>query len=176
VSELINYVKENFYDSKFKHNKLKYVAQCMLATLSILATLMALNVIENTVVIAAIGSTSFIVFAMPFKQQAAPKFILGGYFIGISVGTICYFLTQVLVIQELYFIQGYFDEFFGALAVGLSIFLMVITDTEHPPAAGLALGLVINEWSIRTVTVTCFAISILIFMRYLFRDKLINLL
>ena len=33
----------------------------------------------------------------------------------------------------------------GALAVGLAILAMVITDTKHPPAAGLALGLVLNE-------------------------------
>ena len=35
----------------------------------------------------------------------------------------------------------------GALAVGLSIFLMAITNTEHPPAAATALGIVIGGWS-----------------------------
>ena len=30
----------------------------------------------------------------------------------------------------------------AAAAVGLSIFVMVVIDTEHPPAAGTALGLV----------------------------------
>ena len=35
----------------------------------------------------------------------------------------------------------------AALSVGLSIFLMVATNTQHPPAAGTVLGLVINGWN-----------------------------
>ena len=42
---------------------------------------------------------------------------------------------------------------FGALATGLAMFVMVVTRTEHPPAAALALGLVLNEWSMLTITV-----------------------
>jgi CBS-domain-containing membrane protein len=33
------------------------------------------------------------------------------------------------------------------------MFLMVVTRTEHPPAAALALGLVLNEWSPLTLLV-----------------------
>ena len=33
------------------------------------------------------------------------------------------------------------------------ILLMVVTRTEHPPAAALALGLVLNEWSPLTLLV-----------------------
>jgi CBS-domain-containing membrane protein len=42
---------------------------------------------------------------------------------------------------------------FGAFATGLSMLVMVITRTEHPPAAALALGLVLNEWSMLTIAV-----------------------
>ncbi len=42
---------------------------------------------------------------------------------------------------------------FGALATGLTMFVMVVSRTEHPPAAALALGLVLNEWSMLTITV-----------------------
>jgi CBS-domain-containing membrane protein len=42
---------------------------------------------------------------------------------------------------------------FGAMAVGLAIFVMVITGTAHPPAAGLALELILNEWSPLTIVV-----------------------
>ena len=42
---------------------------------------------------------------------------------------------------------------FGALATGLAMFLMVVTKTEHPPAAALALGLVLNEWTALTLLV-----------------------
>jgi CBS-domain-containing membrane protein len=40
---------------------------------------------------------------------------------------------------------------FGALAISLAMFLMVFTRTEHPPAAALALGLVLNEWDLLTI-------------------------
>ena len=33
-----------------------------------------------------------------------------------------------------------------AVIVGLSILLMAITDTEHPPAAGIAIGMASREW------------------------------
>ena len=42
---------------------------------------------------------------------------------------------------------------FAALATGLAMFLMVVTRTEHPPAAALALGLVLNEWDPLTLLV-----------------------
>jgi CBS-domain-containing membrane protein len=33
------------------------------------------------------------------------------------------------------------------------MFIMVVTRTEHPPAAALALGLVLNNWNITTLLV-----------------------
>ncbi len=42
---------------------------------------------------------------------------------------------------------------FGALAMGIAMFLMVVTKSEHPPAAALALGLVLNEWTTLTLAV-----------------------
>ncbi len=40
---------------------------------------------------------------------------------------------------------------FGSIAVGVSIFIMAVTNTEHAPAAGIALGLVINRWELLTI-------------------------
>ena len=55
-----------------------------------------------------------------------------------------------------------------ALSVGLSIFLMTITNTEHPPAAGVALGFVVNTWSYQTIIfVILYAISLAIVKRLL---------
>jgi len=34
---------------------------------------------------------------------------------------------------------------FGTMAVGISLFVLVATDTENAPAAVIALGLIINE-------------------------------
>jgi CBS-domain-containing membrane protein len=65
---------------------------------------------------------------------------------------------------------------FGALAVGLAIFVMVITDTEHPPAAGLALGLVLDEYNHMTAVVALVGIVSLSVMKAVLKPVLKNLL
>jgi CBS-domain-containing membrane protein len=60
-------------------------------------------------------------------------------------------------LYSLFTLQGAWDHaimiIFGALAISLAMFTMVVTRTEHPPAAALALGLVLNEWDPVTLVV-----------------------
>ena len=42
---------------------------------------------ENHVMIASIGATAFIVFALPNNTSAEPKKIIGGYFLGFFTGS-----------------------------------------------------------------------------------------
>jgi CBS-domain-containing membrane protein len=65
---------------------------------------------------------------------------------------------------------------FGAMAVGLAIFVMVITGTAHPPAAGLALGLILNEWSPLTIVVVFAGIISLSVIKTVLKPVLKNLL
>ena len=64
----------------------------------------------------------------------------------------------------------------AALTVGLSIVLMVLTNTEHPPAAGAALGLVVYEWSWSSVGVIVVCAIALSVLRAVLRPRLVNLL
>ncbi len=127
-------------DRKFTQNKLWYFLQCLLATVSVLLVLVALDTISNTAITAALGASCFIVFTMPHAQVSKPRFVIGGYVVGLGAGTLCYFLSQ-LNWSAAFFAMEQSRLVFGALAVGLAIFVMVITNTEHPPAAGLALVL-----------------------------------
>lgn len=63
----------------------------------------------------------------------------------------------------------------GALAISLAMFLMVITRTEHPPAAALALGLVLNEWSFMTLLVILFGVVVLSAIKRLVLPVLLDL-
>jgi len=65
---------------------------------------------------------------------------------------------------------------FGAIAVGLSIFIMAVTNTEHPPAAGIALGLLINKWDWMTIIFILFAISWLTGVRKILNPYLMDLI
>jgi hypothetical protein len=53
---------------------------------------------------------------------------------------------------------------------------MVSTDTEHPPAAGTALGLVIYGWSPSAVFFILSSVIVLSLLRVVLRPRLINLL
>ena len=65
---------------------------------------------------------------------------------------------------------------FGAISVGLTIFMMVITNTGHPPAASLALGLIINECNYMTIIVVLIGITSLSAIKEVLKPILKNLL
>ncbi len=62
---------------------------------------------------------------------------------------------------------------FAALATGLALFLMVVTKTEHPPAA--ALGLVLNEWTPLTLVVVILGVTALSICKRLVLPLLMDL-
>jgi len=64
----------------------------------------------------------------------------------------------------------------AALTVGLSIAVMVVADAEHPPAAGAALGLVVQGWTLSSVGVILIGAVTLSLMRVALRPRLVNLL
>jgi CBS-domain-containing membrane protein len=123
---------------KFKSSWKNYIFQSFLAALTIFLVLLFLN-IEQAVIISAIGATAFIVFAMPKEITAHPRNIIGGHLVGLAIGSLCALLPQPSLHLS---ILAY------SLAVGLSIFIMVVIDTEHPPAAGTALGLATMGFSL----------------------------
>lgn len=64
---------------------------------------------------------------------------------------------------------------FGAIAISLAMFTMVVTRTGHPPAAALALGLVLNEWSLLTLVVVLSGIVGLSIIKQLVLPALLDL-
>ena len=63
----------------------------------------------------------------------------------------------------------------AALSVGLGILVMVVTDTEHPPAAGTALDLVIS-WSISAVVFIMVSALLLSAVRLALGKRMVNLI
>jgi hypothetical protein len=52
---------------------------------------------------------------------------------------------------------------------------MVITNTEHPPASGIALGLVINEWTFHTIIFILVGVFVLFLVKRFLGSILIDL-
>ena len=164
------------FDKKFKKNKLKYLAQCFLATITILAVLIFLDVLNETAIITALGASAFIVFAMPTQYSSDPRRIIGGYFVGLIVGFIFFVISNSNFIINLLENQTTILVLFGSIAVGVSIFIMAVTNTEHAPAAGIALGLVINKWDYLTIVFIIIAVFWFVGIQILLKKYLMDLI
>jgi len=168
-------VRWRLLDSKFRHNKVRYVAQTAGAALCILVVLLALDSVRQTVLIASLGASSFIAFAVPRSYASRPRALLGGYFVGTLVG--CGLsLAVTWAVPWIALEPGTLRIVGGAIATGLSFFIMVTTDTEHPPAAALSLGYVLNAWDAGTVLVVFAGISMLSVVKEVVRPKLMDLM
>lgn len=163
-------------DPKFRNNKLRYAAQCVLATMLIFVVLLVLDTIANAAVIASLGASTFIVFAMPYAQVSRPRYLIGGYLVGVLCGAACHYISLWPAVAALPVVRDSAPLIFGSIAVGLSIFIMVIMDFEHPPAAGAALGLVLGDCNAWVVLVIVLGISALATIRTVVRPYLIQLL
>ncbi len=163
-------------DKKFRKNTLKYIFQCFLATITILAVLIFLDVLNETAIITALGASAFIVFTMPTQYSSDPRRLIGGYIVGLIVGVIFFLLSQSQIKSTFGFSDTIALVIFGAIAIGFAIFIMAVTNTEHAPAAGIALGLVINPWDYITIIFIVLAMLWLTIIRYTLRDYLMDLI
>jgi len=93
---------------------------------------------ERPVIVASIASSAFIVFAIPRNRTAQPKNVIGGHIIGLLCGALIYLFPPMEILPLLAVFS---------IIVGLSIFLMVVLNLEHPPASGTALGIALNGFA-----------------------------
>lgn len=157
-----------FFDRKLKGHIIQYVVQCTVAAFSLGIILVYMDIYIDTTVVASMGATSFIIFTMPHKVSSRYRYILGGYTVGIIVGVI---FNGLLVLD-----MSIHANFIGAAAVGLAMFLMVITNTEHPPAAALALGIAINGYSFEMLLFVYSVTLFLLLVKHMIKKWMIDLL
>ncbi|MHC4556829.1 MAG: HPP family protein [Planctomycetota bacterium] len=151
-----------YIDDKFKKLWKYYILQSSLAGIALFVLVLLLDQ-SKMVLISAMGATSFLVFAMPTAVSAQTRNVIGGHLVGLATGMIFYFTDL-----------PYFVEY--PLVVGIAIFIMVVLDVEHPPAAGTALAVVINEVSSLDVFVTVMAGAVILSQcRYYLRGYLKDL-
>lgn len=152
----------------------RYALQCGLAGLVVLLLLLILDSVTQTVLIAALGASAFIAFAVPRSLHSGPRSMIGGYVVGIISGSAMAMLSSLVNIPAVP--VHAVTIVFGALAISLAMFLMVVTRTEHPPAAALALGLVLNEWNLLTLVVVLAGVIILSIVKRLVLPVLLDLI
>ena len=121
-------------DTQFREHWKSYLLQSILATIAVFIVLYFLSM-QHAVIIASLGATSFIVFAMPDYITAQSRNVIGGHIVGLFCGFLFSLIPHPTLLSSLLVYSS---------AVGASIFIMVVTDTEHPPASGTALGVVMT--------------------------------
>lgn len=107
-----------------------YALQSFFAVLAVFATFLILTV-KDVIITASVGSTAFLVFAMPRARSARARNVIGGQLTGLLTGALLGLLPNHAFPLSI---------LIPSAAVGLSIFLMLIFKVEHPPASGTALG------------------------------------
>ncbi len=139
--------------------------QSILATLSVFIVLYFLS-LQHAVIIASIGATAFIVFTMPDNITAQARNVIGGQLVGLLYGFLFSLIPQPTLI---YSIIVY------SLAVGATIFTMVVTNTEHPPAAGTALGVAMTGISLDVFIAVIISVILLSLIHRFFRSHMKDL-
>jgi len=129
------------FDKKLKKYFTNYIIQSLLATITLIIILYFENIFTNTAVVASLGATTFIIFAMPKYATAQPRRVIGGHIICIIVGIFCSYLFSHIQNENNFFLSHEMLKILiPAISVGLAIFTMVITNTEHPPCRRYCFG------------------------------------
>jgi CBS-domain-containing membrane protein len=157
--------KRYIFDKKFKPHWKNYVFQTIGATIVITLVLLLFHM-NRLVIVASIGASAFIVFAMPRYPTAKARNLIGGHSIALIVGALCNLIPEVVFLLTV---------IVDAFAVGVALFLMAITETEHPPAASTALGVAVSGISFDMVIAVLLSTILLSLIHMLFKKQLKNL-
>ncbi|GEM_PF-3467938 len=152
--------------------------QIILAGIVLTIVLAFYNKVSSHPIFNAIGLTSvaaslFIIFTAPHTLAGQNKAIIGGYAIGIAVGIGCHALLHYMpaLSQLPLSLQPYYPLLCGGLSLTLCLLLMVILQMPHPPAAGLALGIVIDAWEAQSIIIIAGLIVALTLFKHLLGFK-----
>ena len=78
-------------DKTFLKKPGSYIIQSLLAVIAVAVILYFVETITQAAIVAALGASSFIVFAMPKTVAAEPRRLIGGHITGIVCGLVCYY-------------------------------------------------------------------------------------
>ena len=169
-------VNRRIIDPRFRRSRRAYWVQAALATASMLAVLLLVDSFSDAAIAAGLASSVLIVFMHPSSHSATARSLIGGHVLGLLIGSVF----------SLLLFSGHFDFFPGevtilrnialAFSVGILIFLMAVSDTEHPPAAGTVLGIATKAWDPVTTSIIVGAVLLLAFIKYLLHRYLHDLI
>ena len=157
-----------------KKKILQHLYQCMLGMVTFTTILFLLDIHEHTAILSTLGATTFIIYTLPRSYSSDLRRILGGYFIGLVMGLFGFYLINFLNVNIINITLNQ-SIIIGGIIVGLSLFFMTLLDAEHPPAAGLSIGLIFNSWTFRTIIIIILSVLFLAIVKTLLKNWLVDL-
>ena len=152
-----------------------YLFQAGLASLALLAILLIEQGVSNGIIVVTIASSTATVFVVPHSIASTPQRVIGGHVVSVIVGLAVWGILQ-LITGDATTASNTQIDIFGAAAVGLSVLMMATTNTEHPPAAGTAFGIIVVGFSFTFIAFILSAAVILSLVRAMLGKRLQNLL
>ncbi len=164
------------FDVRFFLMKKSYVAQATLATIVMLAVLLLVDSVADAVLAAGLGSSAVIVFVHPNSRRATLRHLIGGHLHGLVIGvaaSLLLFHSSLLPVPaDMY---HWAADVAAAVALGVVILVMAITDTEHPPAAATGMGFALQSFELTVIALFAAGVLLLAFSKILLRGALRDL-
>ncbi len=100
--------------------------------------------LARAALIGSLASTAFVLFLYPHSRQADPRHAIGGH--AVAVVSAAPFAVLAGGVAHDGFVDGGSMLFiiYATAALGVAMLVMALTSTEHPPAAGASLALVVH--------------------------------
>ncbi len=164
----------NIYEIKGKKRILQHLYQCFLGMVTFTIVLFLLDINKHAAILSTLGATTFIVFTLPRSYSSDLRRLLGGYGVGLLAGLAGYFIVDKLTLSGINISENHL-LLIGGFIVGVSLFFMTLLDAEHPPAAGLSIGLIFNHWDWTTILIVISSVLILAGIKTLLKNWLVDL-
>ncbi len=141
------------------------------ATLAILVLLLEYFRIDllygvgtSAIIFTSFASSIFIMFIMPNSRAAKASKFVKSYLLAAIVGYIGGFATSIL---PLFVVAG--------IVVFVLIVLMILTYSEHPPAAAIAFAFVLSHIGIAGIAIIVIGIAIILLLRFILEKSIFEL-
>lgn len=133
-------------DPGFARKPLRFALQSGLATLAMLVTLMFVQSLSNAAIAAGLASSVVGIFITPANRTTRIRAVAGGHGVALALGALFSLLLFSGPVENFLGNAEFLRTLGYAIVVGLSMLLMAVTNTEHPPAAGTALGMASRQF------------------------------
>ena len=162
-------------DPGFANHPWAFAYQAGLAAMVMLAVLTFVHSLSSAAIAAGLASSVVGIFIGPSNRTASVRSVVGGHILALLLGSVFSAILFFGPVDTFLSEFGVLRNFGYALAVGGAMLLMAFTNTEHPPAAGTALGMASREFDILIFLSIIGAVALLAVMKLAIRPYLQDL-